>query len=131
MGLQVLLIDDDIMINLIHRKIIGSFFRDSEIAVFNNGKEALNYLKDNENVNFLIFLDLNMPIMDGWVFLKEINQHFNTNFIQVVVVSSSIDKVDREIAMSYNFVLEYISKPLQKEYLLSVQNQLVGQYPIH
>lgn len=125
MTFKILLIDDDLMINIIHRKIIGSFYKGCETQLFKNGLEAIQYVSQNENVNFLIFLDINMPVMDGWGVLEAIKEHFNTNLIQVVVLSSSIDIEDREKAKSYNFVIDFISKPLRKERLSQIQGYLV------
>lgn len=65
--------------------------------------------------------------MDGWGVLNKINQQLNNNFIQVIVVSSSIDKEDRDLAISYKFVHDYISKPLKKENLFQLQMNLVPQ----
>ena len=88
----------------------------SNIIVFENGKEALDDLrfmvKTNKELPEVIFLDLNMPIMNGWEFLDELKQMNLKKKIGVYVVSASIDKIDEERARKYDMVIDFISKPL-------------------
>lgn len=117
---SVCIIDDDhIYINLVSR-IIQLKKLSNRVLVFNNGKEALEYFETSLNktkerlMPKVIFLDLNMPIMDGWEFLKlfpKVKQQINKS-IQLYVVSSSINKVDIQRAKSISIVSDYISKPL-------------------
>ena len=69
------LVDDDDTFVFITQRIIEQTNHVKEIKVFNNGLDALNYLKNNLNNDYqlpeVIFLDLSMPIMDGWQFLDE------------------------------------------------------------
>lgn len=116
----ILLIDDDNTTNYLHRKIISKSDIDIPILVANNGKEgmdeliALNeILKEKEDL-LLIFLDVNMPVMDGWTFLeyfKEIEPKLNYS-TQLFMVSSSINPDDKNRALKNSFVLDYLSKPL-------------------
>lgn len=92
------------------------------LLVYKNGKEALDYFKDTmegatdeEKLPDIIFLDLNMPVMDGWEFLNEfikIKNHLNKK-ITLYVVSSSIDPRDLERAKSFNLVTDYLIKPIE------------------
>lgn len=88
----------------------------SNIIVFENGKEALDdirfMLKTNEELPEVIFLDLNMPIMNGWEFLDELKKMDLKKKIGVYVVSTSIDKKDEEKSRKYDMVIDFISKPL-------------------
>lgn len=65
---QILLIDDDPIINFIHSKIIRRKFPDIPLLTFENGYEGLKHIKRHPNYSYLIFLDLNMPKMNGWDF---------------------------------------------------------------
>ena len=74
----ILLVDDDKATNFLHKKIIGNNDVSENILVALNGKEAMiiicNALIDNDKNNTLpelVFLDINMPIMNGWEFMEE------------------------------------------------------------
>ncbi len=88
----------------------------SNIIVFENGEEAMDdlkfMLKTNKELPEVIFLDLNMPIMNGWEFLDELKKMDLKKRIGVYIVSSSIDKVDEEKSKKYDMVIDFISKPL-------------------
>jgi CheY-like chemotaxis protein len=125
----ILLIDDDFTTNYLHKKIISKSQIDSSIEVANNGKEgidkllALNEIIKDKNALILIFLDLNMPVMDGWDFLeifKEIQPklNFTTNLF---IVSSSINPDDAERAKKDYNVLDYFSKPLTVATLVNLK----------
>jgi CheY-like chemotaxis protein len=116
----ILLIDDDFTTNYLHKKIISKSEIDSPIEVANNGKEgidkliALNDTITDSKAFVLIFLDLNMPVMDGWNFLeifKEIQPTLNYN-TNLYVLSSSINPDDRDRAKRDPQVIDYFSKPL-------------------
>ncbi|MBT8296639.1 MAG: response regulator [Gramella sp.] len=113
--------DDKIYVNLV-KKIIEIKKLSENLLIYKNGKEALDYFKDiMENVTDedklpdIIFLDLNMPVMDGWEFLNEfikIKNRLNKK-ITLYVVSSSIDPRDLERAKSFNLVTDYLIKPIE------------------
>lgn len=112
--------DDKIYVNLV-KKIIEIKKLSRNLIIFKNGKEALDYFRpilENLNQNRLpdiIFLDLNMPIMDGWEFLSEfvkIKNNFQKK-ITLYVVSSSINPRDLERAKSFNMVTDYLIKPIE------------------
>lgn len=113
--------DDKIYVNLV-RKIIEIKKLSQNLLVYKNGKEALDYFKnimenatDEEKLPDIIFLDLNMPVMDGWEFLNEfikIKNNLNKK-ITLYVVSSSIDPRDLERAKSFNMVTDYLIKPIE------------------
>lgn len=113
----VCIIDDD-PIFVYGTKVLLNYNRSfcSNIIVFENGKEALDdlrfMLKNNKEMPEVIFLDLNMPIMNGWEFLDELKKMDLKKKIGVYVVSSSIDKMDEEKSKKYDMVIDFISKPL-------------------
>ncbi len=91
----------------------------SSPKAFENGFVALEYLKNNytPQEKYLIFVDINMPIMNGWEFLEGINEVGGSpNNIFVVMVSSSVDYADIQRALKHPYVREYLIKPL------SIQN---------
>lgn len=113
--------DDKIYVNLV-KKIIEIKKLSENLLIYKNGKEALDYFKsimenatDENKLPDIIFLDLNMPVMDGWEFLNEfikIKNNLNKK-ITLYVVSSSIDPRDLERAKSFNLVTDYLIKPIE------------------
>lgn len=112
---QILLIDDDPIVNFIHSKVIQSQFPKSEVLVFNNGLTALEYIKGHRQLSYLIFLDLNMPVMNGWDFLKAVSAEEDELALQIHVLTSSINPQDKIRAQQNKLVCSYLSKPLKAE----------------
>mgnify|MGYP006194998307 FL=1 len=112
---QILLIDDDPIVNFIHSKVIQSQFPKSEVLVFNNGLTALEYIKGHRQLSYLIFLDLNMPVMNGWDFLNAVAAEESELALQIHVLTSSIDPQDKIRAQQNKLVNSYLSKPLKCE----------------
>ena len=118
---RIFLIDDEHLNNFINTKMITRFLP-YEVTAFTRAVEALESLKTLQDPALLpevIFLDINMPEMDGWQFLQAYSQlddriHRHCN---IVVLSSSIDIRDIERAKSFKVVREFISKPLSAENL--------------
>ena len=88
-----------------------------ELLAAVNGKEGLNALEKLILLNegkIAILLDINMPIMNGWEFLKNfdlLNEKFKKN-ISIFIVSSSIDDVEIEKSRNNKYVQGFITKPL-------------------
>lgn len=115
------LVDDDDTFVFITKRIIEKTDYVKEIKVFTNGLEALNYLKENLNSEYqlpdVIFLDLSMPVMDGWQFLDEFNHLKNsrTDKIIIYICSSSISPHDMMKAKKFSYVSDFIIKPVTKD----------------
>jgi CheY-like chemotaxis protein len=91
------------------------------IISFSDGEQALQYLSENkinsENIPDVIFLDVNMPIMDGWMFIEAF-AHLKTQIQKKIVIfmlSSSIDPVDIEKAYKISEISSYFIKPIKLE----------------
>ncbi|MEP0713769.1 response regulator [Algoriphagus sp.] len=112
---QILLIDDDPIINFVHTKIINRRFPHIPLVVFENGLEGLNYIQSHPSNSYLVFLDLNMPKMNGWEFLKAISLDEHELDFQVHIVTSSVDPEDREAAQKNENVQSFLKKPLKDE----------------
>lgn len=115
----VCIVDDDPIYLFGIKKMIKVVDFCNDFVVFNNGQEAINGLNtlyaDTGKVPDIIFLDLNMPILDGWQFLEEFVGFPLEKKIIIYVVSSSIDQFDIEKALSYSSVKNYIYKPIGKK----------------
>lgn len=112
--MNILYIDDDNITSFIFKKVCSVLNRTNlEINIAQNGKEALDYIK-NHKIPKLIFVDLNMPVMDGWEFLdhfKEINDKQENKSV-TVIVSSTLNPEEIEKSKKYNSVVKFISKPI-------------------
>lgn len=124
---NTLLVDDDPISCFINQKIIEKTELARHIAVVHNGAEALDYIIKNVMINTengkpdLIFIDLNMPVMDGFEFLqkfKALDAKYSEN-IEIVVLTSSNNQADIKKAKNYN-VIAYLLKPLTVESLNSL-----------
>lgn len=123
---RVLLIDDNDIDNFINERMITTNNFSKLVIVKNSGDSALQYLKDHaENVNNLpqlIFLDLNMPVMDGFSFLTEFEKLpvDVRNGCKIIVLSSSISPEDINRASTNPLVIKYVNKPLNERFLDAV-----------
>ena len=121
---SVFLIDDERMFNLINQKILQITNFDDNVYCYADASIALNDLKqiiDSTPINFpgIIFLDINMPGMNGWEFLEEFNK-FDIeikNKCKVYMLTSSINPVDLSKSNNNNVIHGFIPKPLSIEKL--------------
>ena len=118
---QVLLIDDDQVYLFAATKTIEATGLAGNVEVCTNGLDALEYLKNliksSGKLPDVIFIDINMPVMDGWEFLEEyktLSTRINDN-IKIYILSSSVDKNDIMRSKEYSSVIEYVVKPVYKE----------------
>ena len=128
---KVFLIDDDSVFNLIHFKMINKFAFAKDVLVYQNAKEALEEfnkcrIEGKLHLPDFIFLDINMPVMDGWEFLDELSKFDDGLFehCKVVMLSSSIDVADIEKSKEYKMVVHYIAKPLTLPKLEAISSGL-------
>ena len=115
----VLLVDDDLAINYFHKRLLSKSDISDAIIPLYNGEVALQALIEKNNVLaeddlLVIFLDINMPIMNGWQFLDEYEKinHSLKFKCKIFVLSSSINPDDIKKAESNAFVSKYLAKPL-------------------
>jgi len=129
---HILLIDDDPISNMINTKIIKINFS-FLVDAYTDAQEALDQFSawlstSPDQFPDIIFLDINMPIMDGWEFLEEFEK-FPAIFrkkCNVYLLTSSIDAEDIEKSTTYKSVKEFISKPLtlDKLRMLAGENEV-------
>ena len=117
----IALVDDDKIFQHTSARMIEALDLSRKILQFNNGEEALQYLKtyasDHDNLPDFLFLDINMPYVDGWMFLADYATIKDTlvKDIQIFMISSSIDQRDIVRAQKNSDVREYILKPVSPE----------------
>jgi CheY-like chemotaxis protein len=124
--LTVCLIDDDDIYRFAVRRIIELVNPQQKVLVFANGKEAIDFFTEEnvplEQLPDLIFLDINMPVMNGWEFLEAYNlvKPGLLKPISIYLVSSSVDEVDKIKSQSFQTVTEFITKPINKERMMEL-----------
>lgn len=114
---EILLIDDDPIANFINTKIIKNEYPELIVKKFENASIALNYIKENPKCNFQIFLDINMPGISGWEFLKTVSHIANIENLTIDILTSSVDPYDHEKAAKNPNINSFLEKPLNKDKL--------------
>ncbi len=126
----ICIIDDDDIYQFTVRKFLSSKHVAKRLQFFENGQEAIQHFKKFANsadeLADVILLDINMPIMDGWGFLKEYSKikvelSKQTN---IFMVSSSIDDADIARANQISELSGYYVKPISEEQLVSILENL-------
>ena len=112
MDFEVLVVDDDKMVSLLHSKAISISGIHNNPKIFYNGLEAFDFVKSEPNSRYVVLLDINMPVMDGWDFLDKVAEELPSTELAVIIVTSSIDKSDKVKANTYSVIKEFVEKPL-------------------
>lgn len=125
---SIFLVDDDPLFVFLTRMIISSTGTTSEISEFRDGQMAIDFLNNNadspELLPDIIFLDLSMPVMDGWEFLKEyvLLQPRLKKRVTLYIVSSSISPHEVERAKTFRVVSDFLIKPLEEGKVAEIIN---------
>lgn len=118
--LNFIIVDDDPLSNSICKLVINAATDKANIRDFIYPEEALEFLHKHSHTikdNTILLLDINMPRVNAWVFLKEyeaFDEHLR-NKISIYILSSSLNEDDKKKAKTNPHVKEYITKPLSKE----------------
>lgn len=111
--LKVLIIDDDDIVTLVQGKLLQNCGITKDPIKFKRASEAVAYLETASGEHhYLLLLDINMPMMDGWQFLEEIENMKVKDNIFIYMVTSSIDYNDKEMAKNYPKIINFIEKPI-------------------
>lgn len=121
---QACIIDDDPIFVFGLKRLLIKAELCSEFLLFENGKEAIDgiseLISENSALPEIIFLDLNMPIMDGWDFLDEFVKFSPAQKITLFIVSSSVHEADIKRAEKYEAVSQYVIKPITSAELMKL-----------
>ncbi len=124
---RILLIDDSAADNFIHARRIRKAGVANEIVVKENGRDAIEYLATRNGGGKypqpeLIFLDINMPVMNGWEFLdayQQLPDEQKAGIVVTMLTTSSADK-DQNKAKEYGVIAAYLEKPLTEDKLRKI-----------
>lgn len=132
--------DNDITLFILKRTLSKSNFAE-HISERKDGSEALRYcqqlIDNNEyhegNYPKVIFLDLHMPVLDGWEFMDKFAVRIWPFFreTKIVITSQSIDKSDFVRARKYPFVIDFLKHPISVDYLVQLHETLIKVYSLH
>jgi response regulator of citrate/malate metabolism len=124
--IHTLVVDDDKNFLFLHEFLIKKSNLCRAPVSLNSGELAKDYLKRNYQTDqqFLIFLDIYMPNLDGWAVLDFIESSFKIQNIKVILVSSSVNKGDKAKSKEHSSVIDYVEKPLLLSHLKDLQKQL-------
>lgn len=117
---SVYIVDDDSITIFGLRKLLGKYSAELSVEEFRNGKQALDaiflLLQTEKPLPEVIFLDINMPVMDGWTFLDEFLKLPKASGVHIKIITSSIDIRDRQKWQSYvkktGHHIDFITKPI-------------------
>lgn len=135
----VLLIDDDEPTNFLNKMIIEGTGFVNEVKVVQSAREALDYLSGKQLSNTggklptpeLIFLDINMPAMDGWEFLEKYDKLSSEQKAAIIVVmlTTSFNPEDELKASRISYISSYRNKPLTQEIIMGILKEHFGWQP--
>jgi len=117
---KIYLVDDQPISNFITKKLIELEGFEGNIEDYTDPTRAFKSVAQDENA--LIFLDLNMPVMNGWEFLEAMK---NKNIHhRIIILTSSTSKIDQDKAKEYPCVVKYMVKPMNKKKVAELSDYL-------
>lgn len=121
----ILLIEDNLIDQLIIKQLFKKVLNIASIAIANNGKEGIDWIKNNKNSKpLIILLDIQMPIMNGFDFLEAFAKLKNEvkKEIQIFVLSSTLDPEEIDLINANNYVTGFLNKPFPIEEFININN---------
>ncbi len=130
---NILLVDDDQVYLYLMNRVIKGLTDELEVNSFTDGEQAVQFLSlcSQENIKLpeVIFLDINMPFLDGWGFLaefKKLKPKINDK-VNIYMVSSSNREQDMKRAAEFEELTGYVVKPLEEDKLVEIFTKVYEQ----
>ncbi|WP_324028258.1 response regulator [Maribacter sp. BPC-D8] len=123
---NILLVDDDELYLYLMEKTIHQISKELVVSTFTDGEQAVEYIakctEEKVELPEVIFLDINMPFLDGWGFLNEFKKLKPKiiNNINIYMVSSSMRESDVKRASNFEELTGYVVKPVNKVQLAEI-----------
>ena len=121
-----MIIDDSEADQFLAKHVISEFNRNISVLQAYDGQEALDTLKDLEFQPDVIFLDINMPRMNGHEFLAEYSK-WDASSVVIVMLTSSHQEQDKEKSKAHESVIDYCTKPLDVSSLKKIPQLIEGE----
>ncbi|HET8859666.1 response regulator [Marivirga sp.] len=111
---KIFIVDDDELFLIVTKSIMEDEDFANKIYNFEDGNKALRQLQSIEKKDLpeVLFLDINMPMMDGWEFMSALEELEIDNNFNIYITSSSINPLDLKAAETNPFIKGFISKPI-------------------
>ena len=122
----IILVDDDDTSNFITELLIKSIDEETKVHTLSNGKEAMEYFSGGSELPKLVFIDINMPLVNGFEFLDYYSSKKWNDNTKFAIYSSSTRLEDFEKSKKYNHIVDYIEKPLTIEKMESLMSKLAS-----
>ncbi|RFN58182.1 response regulator [Marixanthomonas ophiurae] len=125
MSRNVIIVDDDKIVCKVTKRMFQICGLSNDPIIFNSGKKALAFLKEtnNEKERNIIFLDINMPFINGWEFIDILSKETTLLHTTIYLITSSIFPEDHTRARENKIVADILIKPIT----LAKTKQLVAE----
>ena len=128
----VLLVDDNEADNYLHTLVLKESSITDNIEIAMDGEEALDFLtsRGKDLPPDLIFLDINMPVMDGWTFLEEYEKldEILKSKVVIVMLTTSVNPSDKNRMEQWNGSVDFLNKPLTLEMIDEIMQKYFPEY---
>jgi len=123
---KVLLVEDNKVNQEIQKRILETF--NLEVDVASNGKEAIDILQENPNKYEMIFMDISMPVMNGFEAINHIRDKISENKYKIVALTAFTSNIDKKKIFDFGFD-DFIPKPIDEFHLLNVLKKYLTNVP--
>ena len=127
---SILLVDDDEIYLYLTERLIDGISENLTVKSYTDGEKALDYVTHcvNEKTELpgVILLDVNMPFLDGWGFLREFKELKNkiNDKVHIYLVTSSERERDKVRAQEFEELTGYVVKPVSEDKLVEILNEV-------
>lgn len=124
----LMFIDDDEATNFYHRFIVDESDICEKHIFYEKAEDALDYFSNSiseENIPDVIFLDINMPKIDGWMFLDRYASIPMQKSPIIIMLTTSLSPSDKEKADKNPLVKAFLNKPLSEEHLVDIASTFI------